>query len=413
MKRFTSILAAILFLTVTSFAQTQDKQQQDIDDKYVENDVVSLAGKKGFSFSTRNGDFLFKPYALVQASGIVNVYDTPGLETPYSDRVANTGFAIPNAILGFTGKAFNKITFNLSINAAKSGGALLQQAWFDVAVKESFRIRTGKFKTPFSHAYLTTLGETLFPVLPTSLSSTVSINESLNAVPPIFATGFDLGVMIHGLVNEKWNYQIGIFNGSGIDVNTANKTMSDDHTWLPSLLYSGRLAYMPKGVMPTTQGNPSNLHDDKMSFALSTSYNVEAQSESTNDLRIGMEFSWIKNRFYFAAEGYWLNMQFTERQKNAKTYNFWGAYAQAGYFITNKLQGALRYDFYDRNGTDCAGILNLPAIGANYYFFNSNLKLQVMYQYMGRSGHGNQTDRDDDGVGMPIHTTTAMLQYTF
>lgn len=408
---YKSVVTALLILAGTT--TTLKAQDIQIDDKYVENDVVSLAGKKGFSFSTKAGDFLFKPYALVQASGSFNYYDGPGLETPYADNIANSGFAIPNAILGFTGKAFGKVTFNLSINAAKSGGALLQQAWFDVALKESFRIRVGKFKTPFSHGYLTTLGETLFPVLPTSLNTAVSLPYSLNSVNPVFATGFDLGIQFHGLVNGKWNYQVGIFNGTGINVNTATKTMSDDHKWLPSLLYSGRIAYMPKGVMPSTQGDPENLNDDKISMALATSYNVEAENESSNDLRLGVEFSWIKNRFYFAAEGYYLNMKFTKRQMISKAYNFWGAYAQAGYFITDKLQGALRYDLFDRNGADMGGLLNMPAIGANYYFFNSNLKLQVMYQFMGRTGHASQIDRDDDGVGMPMHSATAMLQYTF
>ena len=408
---YKSIATALLILAGTT--TTLKAQDIQIDDKYVENDVVSLAGKKGFSFSTKAGDFLFKPYALVQASGTFNYYDGPGLETPYADNIANSGFAIPNAILGFTGKAFGKVTFNLSINAAKSGGALLQQAWFDVALKESFRIRVGKFKTPFSHGYLTTLGETLFPVLPTSLNTAVSLPYSLNSVNPVFATGFDLGIQFHGLVNNKWNYQVGIFNGTGINVNTATKTMSDDHKWLPSLLYFGRIAYMPKGVMPSTQGDPENLNDDKMSIAFATSYNVEAENESSNDLRLGVEFSWIKNRFYFAAEGYYLNMKFTKRQMISKAYNFWGAYAQAGYFITDKLQGALRYDLFDRNGADMGGLLNMPAIGANYYFFNSNLKLQVMYQFMGRTGHASQIDRDDDGVGMPMHSATAMLQYTF
>lgn len=408
---YKSIATALLILAGTT--TTLKAQDIQIDDKYVENDVVSLAGKKGFSFSTKAGDFLFKPYALVQASGTFNYYDGPGLDTPYADNIANSGFAIPNAILGFTGKAFGKVTFNLSINAAKSGGALLQQAWFDVALKESFRIRVGKFKTPFSHGYLTTLGETLFPVLPTSLNTAVSLPYSLNSVNPVFATGFDLGIQFHGLVNNKWNYQVGIFNGTGINVNTATKTMSDDHKWLPSLLYSGRIAYMPKGVMPSTQGDPENLNDDKMSIAFATSYNVEAENESSNDLRLGVEFSWIKNRFYFAAEGYYLNMKFTKRQMISKAYNFWGAYAQAGYFITDKLQGALRYDLFDRNGADMGGLLNMPAIGANYYFFNSNLKLQVMYQFMGRTGHASQIDRDDDGVGMPMHSATAMLQYTF
>ena len=95
--------------------------------------------------------------------------------------------------LAFTGKAFGKVAFNLSINAAASGGALLQQAWFDVQLKKQFAIRVGKFKTPFSHAYLTTLGETLLPQLPVSLTSSVILPYSLNAVTPNIGTGFDLG----------------------------------------------------------------------------------------------------------------------------------------------------------------------------------------------------------------------------
>lgn len=406
------IIAGMLpALPLLSAAQTE--RGKEIDDKYVENDVVSLAGKKGFTFTTRAGDFLFKPYALVQAAGKFNYYDDQGLENLYADNVANSGFEIPNAILGFTGKAFGRVTFNLSLNAAKSGGALLQQAWFDVAVKESLRIRVGKFKTPFSHGYLTTLGETLLPVLPVSLSSTILLPHSLNAANPAVATGFDTGVQIHGLVGGRWNYQVGVFNGTGGDVNTATKTTDDEHRWLMSLLYAGRIAYMPKGVMPTTQGDPGNLHDDKMSFALSTSYNVEAQDESSNDWRVGLEFAWIKDRFYFGAEGYWMNMKFTERQRISKAYNFWGAYAQAGYFITDKLQGALRYDLFDRNGIDEGGLLNMPSVGVNYYFFRSNLKLQVMYRYLGRTGHASQKDRDNDGLGLARHSATAMLQYTF
>ncbi|MDY3069470.1 MAG: porin [Parabacteroides sp.] len=409
-KLYITIAAFIMSFSV--FCANAQKVKKEIDDKYVENDVVSLAGKKGFSFSTKAGDFLFKPYALVQAGGTYNRYDSQGLESHYAKNVANSGFFIPNAILGFTGKAFNKVTFNLSLNAAKSGGALLQQAWFDVALKESFRIRAGKFKTPFMHGYLSTLGETLFPVLPTSATASVLLPYDINYVIPNMSTGFDLGIQVHGLINDRWNYQVGIFNGTGIDVNTANKTNCDDHEWLPSLLYAGRLAFMPKGEMPMSQGTPENLTDDKMSIAVSASYNAEAEFLTSSDTRVGLEFAWIKNRWYFAAEAYYMNMHFTKiMQKPDK--NFWGAYAQAGYFITDKLQGAFRYDFYDRNGTDEGGLLNMPAVGVNYYFFNNNLKLQVMYQYLGRTGHATQNDRDDAALGLARHSATALLQFTF
>ncbi|MDR3118040.1 MAG: OprO/OprP family phosphate-selective porin [Mediterranea sp.] len=405
MKKSGSLLAISLLLATALPAQ-------EIDDKYVENDIVSLAGKEGFTFKTKQGDFLFKPYMLVQASANFNYYDDEGLDKAYNqDNVANSGFAVPNAILGFTGKAFGRITFNLSINAAQSGGALLQQAWFDAAVNDRLRFRVGKFKTPFTHAYLTTLGETLFPALPISLTAPVIIPHSLNAVNPSIATGFDLGVQVHGTLG-KWYYQAGVFNGTGIGVNSAGKTLSDDYH-IPSLLYAGRLAYMPKGAMPASQGNPDRLDDDKMLLGISTSYNVESESESTNDYRAGLEFAWIRNRWYIGAEAYFMNMKFTRRQQIAQAYNFIGGYVQAGYFVTDKLQLCARYDLYNRNGIDANGFLNMPAIGFNYFFSNCNLKLQAMYQYAGRTGHDTQLDRDNDDLGLSTHTGIVMLQYSF
>ena len=71
----TAILAFSALTVMPAMAQ-----EKEVDDKYVENDVVSLAGKKGFSFSTRAGDFLLKPYVLVQTSARFNRYDDEGLE---------------------------------------------------------------------------------------------------------------------------------------------------------------------------------------------------------------------------------------------------------------------------------------------------------------------------------------------
>ena len=397
------MMAVMALLPLAAMAQ----YEEDTD-----NGVVSLAGREGFSIQSKKGDFVFKPYLLVQTARKFNYYDDQGLDKAYNqDNVANSGFSIPYAVLGFTGKAFGKVTFNLSINAAGSGGALLQQAWFDYAASEKFAVRLGKFKTPFTHAYLTTLGETLMPVIPTSLTSSVIMPYTLNAVTPNFGTGFDLGIEIHGLLN-KVGYELGIFNGTGASVNTAGKTFSDD--WhIPSLLYAGRLTYMPKGVMPQTQGNPNRLHEDKILFGVSSSLNVESESESTNDFRAGLEFAMLKNKLYLAAELYYMNVGFTDRMKINDSYNYWGGYVQGGYFVAPRLQAAARYDFMDRNGTDKKGLLNMPAVGVNYFFPNSNLKLQAMYQYIGRTGHATQLDRDIDDLGLATHSATVMLQYSF
>ena len=402
MKKYL-MMALMALLPLAAMAQ----YEEDTD-----NGVVSLAGREGFSIQSKKGDFVFKPYLLVQTAGKFNYYDDQGLDKAYNqDNVANSGFSIPYAVLGFTGKAFGKVTFNLSINAAGSGGALLQQAWFDYAASEKFAVRLGKFKTPYTHAYLTTLGETLLPVLPTSLTSPVIMPYTLNAVTPNFGTGFDLGIEIHGLLN-KVGYELGIFNGTGASVNTAGKTFSDD--WhIPSLLYAGRLTYMPKGVMPQTQGNPNRLHEDKILFGVSSSLNVESESESTNDFRAGLEFAMLKNKLYLAAELYYMNVGFTDRMKINDSYNYWGGYVQGGYYVAPRLQAAARYDFMDRNGTDKKGLLNMPAVGVNYFFPNSNLKLQAMYQYIGRTGHATQLDRDIDDLGLATHSATVMLQYSF
>lgn len=403
-RKVALVLLAAILLPVVARAQYEEETA---------NGVVSLAGREGFSIETKRGDFVFKPYLLVQAAGNFNWYDDEGLDKAYNqDNVANSGFSIPYAILGFTGKAFKKITFNLSINAAASGGALLQQAWFDVAFKEQVALRVGKFKTPFSHAYLTTLGETLFPQLPISLTSAVILPYSLNAVTPNIGTGFDLGVEVHGLVADKFGYEVGIFNGTGASVNTAGKTISDD--WhIPSLLYAGRFTYMPKGVMPATQGSPNRLHEDKLMFGLSASINVESESESTNDTRVGAEFAMLKNKLYLAGEFYYMNVGFTKRQKIDETYHYLGGYVQGGYFVAPRVQLAARYDIFNRNGTGEDGFLNMPAVGANYFFKGCNLKLQAMYQFVGRWGHDNQLDRDNDNLGLATHSATVMLQYSF
>lgn len=250
------------------------------------------------------------------------------------------------------------------------------------------------------------------PSLPLSLTAPVILPYSLNAVTPNIGTGFDLGVEVHGLLSDKFGYEVGLFNGTGISVNTAGKTFSDD--WhIPSLLYAGRFTYMPKGVMPSTQGNPNRLNEDKLMLGVSTSLNVESENESTNDYRAGLEFAMLKRKLYLGAEMYYMHVGFTKRQKIDQGYHYLGGYVQGGYFVTSRLQATARYDFFNRNGMDTNGFMNMPAVGVNYFFKGCNLKLQAMYQFVGRWGHDTQLDRDNDDLGIATHNATVMLQYTF
>lgn len=402
----------ILLASMLAFAMPLASMAQQ-EEEDTENGVVSLAGRKGFSIQSKKGDFVFKPYLMVQTAGSFNWYDDEGLDKAYNqDNIENAGFSVPYAVLGFTGKAFDKVSFNLSINAAASGAKILQQAWFDIKVVDPFAVKVGKFKTPFTHAFLTTLGGTLMPAMPTSLTAEVIMPYVLNAVTPSMSTGWDLGVEVHGLVGGKFGYEVGVWNVTGASTNLATKTFSDD--WhIPSLLYGGRISYMPFGVMPSTQGDPNRLNENKLLIALSGNINVESENESTNDTRAGLEVSWLYKRLYLAGEAYYMHVGFTERQKISESYDYVGGYIQGGYFITKSLQAALRYDFMDRNALDAKGFLNMPAVGFNYFFNRLNLKLQAMYQFTGRTGHETQLDRDLDDLGLSMHKGVIQLQYSF
>lgn len=403
-------------LSISLLMLALNSQAQQID---MDNGVLGIADDRGFTLQSKDGRFVFKPYLFLQTRGQLNYYDDEGLDKAYNqDNVANSGFAVPYAILGFTGKTFGCLDYNLSINAAATGANVLQQAWIDYSISPAARFRAGKFKTPFTHAYLTTLGETLFPMLPTSLTTSAIMPHTLNAVNPQIGTGFDVGVEFHGQARLKpttqWlmGYEVGLWNGSGSVVNGASKTFSDD--WhIPSLLYAGRLTFMPWGSMPMTQGNSRMLKGRHMQFGVSGGLNVESESESTNDARLGAEFSMLYNRWYVGAEAYWMHVGFTSRQKIDTKFNYWGAYGQVGYFLLPTLQMGLRYDFMDRNSSSKDGFLNMPAFVCNYYIPKVHLKLSAMYQFTGRYGHDTQLDRDNDDLGISTHHASLQVQFSF
>ena len=90
MKKFL-LMALVAMLPAATFAQEEED---------TENGVVSVAGKEGFKIATKKGDFVFKPYMMVQASENFNYYDDEGLDKAYNqDNVANSGFAIPYAAI--------------------------------------------------------------------------------------------------------------------------------------------------------------------------------------------------------------------------------------------------------------------------------------------------------------------------
>ena len=75
----------------------------DNDVKYdMENGVLPIADDRGFTLQSKDGNFVFKPYLYLQTNLSMHYYDDEGLDKAYNqDNIANSGFAIPYAILGF------------------------------------------------------------------------------------------------------------------------------------------------------------------------------------------------------------------------------------------------------------------------------------------------------------------------
>ena len=101
---------------INSTSEAQASENYD-----AENGVVTIGSDRMFQIESKDGKFSFKPYLMIQSTANFHYYDDEGLDKAYNqDNVANSGFAMPYAVLGFTGKAFSNITYNLSINAAAS-----------------------------------------------------------------------------------------------------------------------------------------------------------------------------------------------------------------------------------------------------------------------------------------------------
>ncbi len=139
--KYYRILAIVMAtsLSATTFAETKTEEntaapetthQGDASKLNMDNGVIPIADDRGFTLQSNDGSFVFKPYLYMQSTLSYRYYDDEGLDKAYNqDNVANSGFAMPYAIIGFTGKAFGKIDYNVCVNAAASGGNILQQAW--------------------------------------------------------------------------------------------------------------------------------------------------------------------------------------------------------------------------------------------------------------------------------------------
>lgn len=171
--------------------------------KPVDKGPQAKADAEGFVMQSGDGAFRLRLGGYVQLDGRFYLDDSAkaGVDTWVTRRVRTT-------VQGTVARYFD-FYVNPDFGA---GTTVLQDAYLDVHTTPRFRVRVGKFKTPFGLERLQSGAALLFVE---------------RALPTAIAPNRDLGVQIHGeLLDGVLLYQAGVFNGV-VDGGSADADTND------------------------------------------------------------------------------------------------------------------------------------------------------------------------------------------
>jgi phosphate-selective porin OprO and OprP len=269
----------------------------------------------------------------------------------FDEAGKKSGFDIRRARLDLKGS----ITpyFSYRVQADLSGSPKLIDGYGEIKLADYFMITAGQFKIPFSLENLASSNK--LESIDRAQVVEALVARSKDAIGN--QNGRDIGIQISGTFLKikdlpLFEYRVGIFNGSGINVaDTANSAKD----------VVVRLIASPiKGL--SFGGSYYNGWDKAIK--------PDEAGESQTRNRLGFEASYVTDRLSLKGEYISGKDGITSRE---------GWYAQAGYFIiSKKLQVLGKYDVYDPNTSKADNISTNYVVGANY-IFNSWSRLQAFY----------------------------------
>jgi phosphate-selective porin OprO and OprP len=355
-------------VTVIDFAQTtNDVLELLIKNKTITQDqadsIRAESAIKQQDVDANKKLFFLKTNRLMQLSGYTQIR--------YQNQDAKgaiDGFDIRRARLDLKGDLTPIFSYRLQTDFA--GSPKLIDAYADVKLFDFLTITIGQTKIPFSIENIT----------PDNTMEAIDRSQVVEALVARTKdvignqNGRDIGLQIGGsLIKYKnrylFDYGIGVFNGSGIDVadNNENKDVI------------GRLILHPiKGL-----GLGGSFYTGKGKFGTPTPTNQDRQ-------RRGLELVCEYKSFTFRSE-------FISGKDGATNRN--GLYAQAGYYIVpQKFQVIVKYDTYDPD-TSLSNNLSTNYILGGTYNFNAWSKIQAGYTYNVTQGTTN------------VHNNLGVIQY--
>ncbi|MFT7622271.1 MAG: hypothetical protein ACI9WU_001439 [Myxococcota bacterium] len=241
--------------------------------------------------------------------------------------LSELGFSIPRARLKLGGTAFTEgLSYNFQVGFGK-GKASLKDYFVTYFVSDSFGIRVGQSKMPFSRQQLT--------------STTRQAMVDRPMTEKAFGTGRDIGLyLLSNVKKSNLEWAVGFFNGTG--ENTVTTQLR------PTIV--GRIGYHSDGMKGYSEGD---LEGGAFRWAAAANFKLNLDMDNgsprTETLQSGVDFM-IKAHGFSATGGVFLGL--TGPTVGDLELEAIGAYAQAMYLIGGVYMPAVSWATVMRQGDD-------------------------------------------------------------
>lgn len=270
----------------------------------------------------------------------------------YSDEAGQvTGFDIRRVRLSADGELSKSVDYK--VQAEYETTVKILDAYLRWKIDPAFNIQLGQFKAPFSQeSYYSPAA-----LLTIDNSVVVSKLNGYNDLSGIKSNGRDVGFIFYGGILHQpagfdlISYKVGLFNGNGINM-AAKKNDKD----VAGIIY----------VNPAKQLTLSVGHYEG-------SYGEQGNTHVRNRTSAGAEY---KDKQLILRSEY--------IQGNTAGQKSNGVYAEAAYFVTDKIQPLVSYDYFKAN-KDINVSQNDYQVGVNYLPLK-NLRLQAAYTHKETTG---------------------------
>lgn len=353
MKKFILYVIALAFAGTLS-AQEQTNQQAQIDSL---NLRIAKLEKRSQVWDKLKPAFKVSGY--IQAG-----YDYLWNE----DGTTTSTFHLRRARISLQGDIYKgakgaKASYRLQIDLCKE--LPIMDLWVKYQPINQFGVQFGQFKVPVSIEN-TDYNPTKLEFI--NYANTVQrlVRMSSSDLQGINSSGRDIGAMLYGGFIKKdgfsiINYEVGVFNGSGI--NTKDKNKSKD--------IAARLTIQPLQKLKIAayymggETDASSLIEKYPTMVVDNS-GVNTKYLGYNRYGGGFDFN---NKHIFARSEYIGGQTGAMRSE--------GVYAQVGYKFLNKCSVGVRFDYFDENKADDGNQMNY-SVAASYHPWK-HLRLQAEY----------------------------------